>query len=39
MKYKKILFSVLENIEEKKIKQKTIYIKNLHVEKKNIFNN
>ncbi|ALD15042.1 hypothetical protein IX46_00400 [Buchnera aphidicola (Aphis glycines)] len=34
MKYKKILFCVLKNIEEKKIKQKAIYIQNLHIQKK-----
>jgi len=39
MRYKNILFSILENIENKKIKQIKIYIKNLHIQKKNIFNN
>lgn len=39
MKYKKILFSILENIENKKIEQQIIHIKNLYIQKKNILNN
>lgn len=38
MQQKNFLFSILENIEEKKIEQKKNYIKNLYNQKKNILN-
>lgn len=39
MKYKKIFFSILESIENKKIEQQTSHIQNLYNQKKNILNN